>query len=471
MSIFRDLVYYLLSLMYLVIPAQTFTEGVVGQPASFLPTRAVSDNDKAISRLLYRGLFKYDNFGTLIPDLAELWTVSDEGLVYTVTIKDNQYWSDGSKINANDLLYTAFKSSNLSGIATDKIDDLTVRYTLPNQFSPFLSLMTIGIIKNTSDDDYKGLYSPSSGPFRVASIKKEGDLVRRIILFGDGTTNIKQIAFRFYPNNKDILTAYKIGEIQGFVSSEVADNAKPESANLYKYPIQSVYYGLFFNLRRESMRDTEFRSGLTKTLDMESVIVGHGIPVEGPVSRSVYTNEAYKSPNYDRTAKPDFTDREIVIDVVNTPALVDIAQKIESVWERKTGANVQIKKHSQEDIRQKVIDTRDFDILLYGQEIGRDPDRYAVWHSTQATPPGLNLSGFDNVRADRALEEGRKALEQEDRQKHYDEFQKIVGEQNPVIFLHHPYMNYYVSNRIKGIGNKYTFTSKDRFLDFSNWTF
>ena len=471
MSILRDLVYYLLSLIYLVIPAQTFTEGVVGQPASFLPTRAVSDNDKAISRLLYRGLFKYDNFGTLIPDLAELWTVSDEGLVYTITIKDNQFWSDGSKINANDLLYTAFKSPNLSGIATDKIDDLTVRYTLPNQFSPFLSLMTIGIIKNTSDDSYKGLYSPSSGPFRVASIKKEGDLVRRVVLFSDGTTNIKQIAFRFYPNHNDVLTAYKIGEINAFVSPTALDKDEIASANLYEYPIQSVYYGLFFNLRRDAMKDIDLRSALTKTLDVESVISGHGVPVEGPISRSIYTNEAYKSPNYDETAKPDLTGKEIVVDVVNTPALTDIAQKIKLTWEQKTGANVVIRKHSQEDIRQKVIETRDFDILLYGQEVGRDPDRYVVWHSTQANAPGLNLSGFDNVRADRALEEGRKALEQEDRQKHYNEFQKIIEEQNPAIFLHHPYMNYYVSHKVKGIGDKYTFTSRDRFLDFSNWTF
>lgn len=452
-------------------PAQTFTEGVVGQPTSFLPTRAVSDNDKTISRLLYRGLFKYDNFGSLVPDLAELWTVSDEGLVYTITIKDNQYWSDGTKINANDLLYTAFKSPSLSGIATDKIDDRTVRYTLPNRFSPFLSLMTIGIIKNNSDDDYKGFYTPSSGPFRVASIKKEGDLVKRVILHGDGTTKIKQIAFKYYPNSKDLVTAYKLGEIDAFISPEVLGKSKIESANLYEYPIQSVYYALFFNLRRDAMKDAGLRTALAKTLDVGSVISGHGIPTEGPISRSVYTNEAYKSPNYDKTAKYNLSDREIVIDVVNTPALIDIAQKAKLSWEEKTGANVTIRKSSQEEIRQKIIETRDFDILLYGQEVGRDPDRYVIWHSTQADAPGLNLSGFDNVRADRALEEGRKALEQEERKRHYDEFQKIIEEQNPAIFLHHPYMRYYVSNRVKGIGDKYTFTSRDRFLDFGNWTF
>ncbi|MBU0650005.1 hypothetical protein KJ605_00995, partial [Patescibacteria group bacterium] len=138
----------------------TFTEGVVGQPSSFLPIRAVTDTDKTISRLLYRGLFKYDNFGTLVPDLAETWAISDEGLVYTITIRANQYWSDGSRIDANDLLYTAYKSSNLSGIATDRIDERTVRYTLPNRFSPFLSLMTLGVMKNGSAEAPHSFYAP-----------------------------------------------------------------------------------------------------------------------------------------------------------------------------------------------------------------------------------------------------------------------------------------------------------------------
>ncbi|MFH1295119.1 MAG: ABC transporter substrate-binding protein [bacterium] len=449
----------------------TFTEGVVGQPSSFLPIRAVTDTDKTISRLLYRGLFKYDNFGTLVPDLAETWAISDEGLVYTITIRANQYWSDGSRIDANDLLYTAYKSSNLSGIATDRIDERTVRYTLPNRFSPFLSLMTLGVMKNGSAEAPHSFYAPTSGPFRVASVKKKGDLIKRVVLMGDETSNIKQIAFRFYPNIRDVITAYKMGEIHAFLSPELLEPKALAGMELYQYPIQSVYYGLFFNLRREGIKELGLRQSLAKTLDVHSIIGNYGIPVEGPISRSIYTNELYKTASYDSKVVADLSDQALDLEVVNTPALVEIAKMVKQEWEAKTGAEVSIYKHSQEDIRQKVIETRDFDILLYGQEVARDPDRYVNWHSTQANAPGLNLTGFENVRADRALEEGRKALEQEDRQRHYDEFQRIIDEQTPAIFLHHPFMNYYVSNRVKGIGTKYTFTMRDRFLDFNNWSF
>ena len=107
--------------------------------------------------------------------------------------------------------------------------------------------------------------------------------------------------------------------------------------------------------------------------------------------------------------------------------------------------------------------------MFYGQEVGHDPDRYVNWHSTQIDAPGLNITGFKQVRADRALEEGRNEIDVNRRFTHYAEFQKSIIENMPVIFLYHPFNNYYVSKNIGGLGEKYTFGLNDRFLDFSNW--
>jgi peptide/nickel transport system substrate-binding protein len=471
MALIQSILFYFLSLIYLLVPAKTYVEGVVGQPESFLPTRAQTDIDKTISKLLYRSLFKYDNFGTLVPDLAETWQVSNEGLVYTVTIGDNQFWSDGTKINANDLLYTSYKSPNLRGVATDKIDDLTVRYTLPNKFSPFLSLLTGGVMKNQSDENYNGFYTPSSGPFRLTSTKKKGEMVKRVVLLNPKSPTIKQIAFRFYLTEGELATGYRLGEFHAFLLKDLAEFKVDKSTLLKHYPIQSVYYGLFFNLRRDAYKDIQLRQQLAKTLNVADVIFGYGIPVEGPISRNYYTSEKYKVSEYDPTAVYNLLDKEIVLDVPSTPALIEVANRIKLGWEDKLNANVTLVKHTSDDIKTSIIEPRDFAILLYGQEVGRDPDRYVNWHSTQAEAPGVNLSGFDNVRGDRALEEGRRELDTEARTKHYTEFQKVVSENTPAIFLHHPYMNYYVSAKLKGMGDKYTFTAADRFLDFDNWTF
>ena len=471
MSIIQSVLFYFLSLIYLLIPSKTYVEGLVGQPGSFLPSRAQTEVDKTISKLLYRSLFKYDNFGTLIPDLSETWEVSDEGLVYTVTIKDNQFWSDGSKITANDLLYTSYKIPNLSGVATDKIDDLTVRYTLPNKFSPFLSLLTVGVMKNQSDEKNQGLNTPTSGPFRVAGIKSKGEIIKRVVLLDPNSPNIKQIAFRFYPNEDALITAYKLGEIHAFLVKDSSTFKVDNTLLLKQYPIQSVYYALFFNLRNETYKELELRNQLARTLNVDEVIFGQGIPVEGPISRSFYTNEKYKEGDYDKTASYDLLGKEIKIDIPNTEALQEVGNRIKTAWEDKVNANVTLVKHSSDEIKEKIIEPRSFDILLFGQEVGRDPDRYINWHSTQSEKPGLNLSGFNSVRGDRALEEGRKELDVDTRTKHYNEFQKVVSENTPAVFLHHPYMNYYVSAKVKGMGDKYTFTTADRFLDFNNWSF
>jgi ABC-type transport system substrate-binding protein len=455
----------------MLIPSKTYVEGLVGQPESFLPSRAQSEIDKTISKLLYRGLFKYDNFGVLVPDLAETWEVSNEGLTYTVTIKDNQFWSDGSKITANDLLYTSYKTSNLSGVATDRIDDLTVRYVLPNKFSPFLSLLTVGVMKNQSDEKNQGFSTPSSGPFRVAGIKRKGEFVKRIVILNPASDKIKQIAFRFYPNEEELISGYKVGEIHAFLLKDNSSFKTDKTLTLKQYPIQSVYYALFFNLRNETYKDLELRDQMEKTLNVDGVIAGQGIPVEGPISRSFFTDEKYKGSSYDETASFDLLGKEIKVDVPNTPALIQIVNKISAGWEDKLNADVSLVKHTTEEIKEKTIEPRNFDLLLFGQEVGRDPDRYINWHSTQSVSPGLNLSGFSSVRGDRALEEGRKELDVDIRVKHYNEFQKVVSENTPALFLHHPYMNYYVSTKIKGMGDKYTFATADRFLDFNNWSF
>ena len=66
----------------------------------------------------------------------------NEAIGDTVKLKKDQYWSNGDPITANDLLYTAFSNPDLAEIATDRIDDYTVRYSLPNKYSPFLTLLT-----------------------------------------------------------------------------------------------------------------------------------------------------------------------------------------------------------------------------------------------------------------------------------------------------------------------------------------
>jgi len=445
----------------------SYTEGVIGQPRSFFPNQVETQVDKTISRLIYRGLFKYDIYGTLTSDLADTWSISDDGLVYTVTIKDNQYWSNGKKVTANDLIYTAFNVPNLSGVGTDKVSDLTVRYTLPNKYAPFISLLTVGIIPQDSIGTQNPIFPVSNGLFRIARVERDGPLIREVVLVNnDEKSKIKRLSFRFYANENELVVAAKLGEINGFMANK---EHKLENFSEYKFPLQGVYYSLYFNLRDEELTDVSFRNKLAKVLPLDQLIADRGILVQGAISRSTFTDRSIDFDYYDELFKDILLDKTVTITVPDIKTHKNLANDIKKIWEDKLKLDVRIREVDPDKIIKDVIEARDFEVLLYGQAVGRDPDRYVNWHSTQAEAPNLNISGFEHVRADRALEEGRAETDQEKRISHYNQFQNVIHEQVPAIFLYHPFVNYYISDYYKGIGEKYTFMVGDRFLDFNNW--
>ncbi len=125
-----------------ILPVSSFTEGVTLQPKSFLPHQATNSNEKTVSSLIYRGLFKYDIYGTIVPDLAETWKTSADGISYTVTIKKGQKWSDGTPILAEQFKLSLERAkraySNDLKALFDGIDSIcfdTVRFSWMRRFS------------------------------------------------------------------------------------------------------------------------------------------------------------------------------------------------------------------------------------------------------------------------------------------------------------------------------------------------
>src|SRR5262245_46806690 len=64
------------------------------------------DVDANILKDIYEGLTVYDAGGKVIAGAAEIWTVSDDGLVYTFKLRDNAKWSNGDPVTADDFVYS-----------------------------------------------------------------------------------------------------------------------------------------------------------------------------------------------------------------------------------------------------------------------------------------------------------------------------------------------------------------------------
>lgn len=459
-------IYLLISSLFLsILPARELKEGISQQPSSFFPILAQNSIDKTISKLLFRGLFKYNIYGELENDLVDTYEVSQDGLTYIFKLKDNQYWIDGKKIDAEDVLYTSYNSPSLQGISTDKIDNLTVRFRLQNKYAPFIGLMTQGIVQNNSLEKSDGLMPVSSGDFRVIKVSRSGPIVKEVSLYSP-KYKIAKITYRFYNNEEELLTAAKLGEIDAFMSEKEVDISNFTN---YRFPIISNSYGLFFNLGREKAVDLSLRKNMAKVIDYDALDQKFGIPVEGVISKdAIYTNKKSAQSVFDSKFETDYLEKEVVVKSSDSQRNKEVLNILKSYFKDRLGVSLKIDLLTSEDFLEQVIKKKDYEVIFYGIETQKDPDRYINWHSS-GVKSGFNFTGFQNPVADKALEDGRSETDLKKRIQFYNKFQETFGENLPAIFLFHPFTNYYISNRVSGVGEKYTFDTTDRYLDFKNW--
>ncbi|MEW4355230.1 peptide ABC transporter substrate-binding protein [Streptococcus pneumoniae] len=158
------------------------------------------------------GLLENDQFGNLVPSMAEDWTVSKDGLTYTYTIREGAKWftSDGEEyadVVAQDFVtglkhaadkksealylvqdsvkgldaYVKGENKDFSSVGIKALDDHTVQYTLNAPESYWNSKMTMGIMYplneeflNSKGDKFAQSTDPSSilynGPFIIKAI-------------------------------------------------------------------------------------------------------------------------------------------------------------------------------------------------------------------------------------------------------------------------------------------------------------
>ena len=131
-------------------------------PRSFNDIIAKETSTTLVTGHIFEGLTTTNAFTTKVePHLAERWEVSPDGLVWTFYLKEGVVWNDGRPLTAddvvftfNDLIYNPDIPSSARDIFTidgkifkvEKMDDHTVRFTLPVKFAPFLRGMSQPIL-------------------------------------------------------------------------------------------------------------------------------------------------------------------------------------------------------------------------------------------------------------------------------------------------------------------------------------
>ncbi|GAB4518543.1 MAG: ABC transporter substrate-binding protein [Anaerolineae bacterium] len=117
-------------------------------PINLDPATGVSDQEVLFSRLIYDYLIDLSADNELIPQLAESWTISEDGLAYTFDLREGVTFHDGSEFTAADVVYTFNRIANpdvgssavnlLGEYEVTAVDDYTVAFTLPQPNADFL---------------------------------------------------------------------------------------------------------------------------------------------------------------------------------------------------------------------------------------------------------------------------------------------------------------------------------------------
>ncbi len=147
--------------------------------------------------------------------------------------------------------------------------------------------------------------------------------------------------------------------------------------------------------------------------------------------------------------------------------LIETAEILKEQWE-KLGISLQITILETSELKEDFIKKRDYESLLFGEVLGFIPDLFPFWHSSHKYDPGLNLALFENEKADELLEEARKESPEIGAKK-YEEFQEVLLEEAPCVFLYNPDFIYLVHKKVKGIEVEKIADPSKRFVEVENW--
>ncbi|MFA6251045.1 MAG: peptide ABC transporter substrate-binding protein [Candidatus Paceibacterota bacterium] len=321
------------SLLLVSVPTSggTITEGIVGVPTLINPVIALTDADKDLTILVYSGLMRKNSEGEFIPDLAESFTMSPDGTSYTFILRKDAKFHNGTKVTADDVIFTIEKIKDpiiksprkmgWDGVSISKIDDYTITFNLAQPYISFLDNTTIGILpskvwKNVNPNEFNlstlNTKAIGSGPYKVRTVLKNKDGIPQkyeLVRFKNFTLDkplIKHINIISYANEKDLLKALSNHSIDqaGGISSENIVNFKKGKYTIHTATLPRIF-GVFFNSNKNKIFNDPavikaFATALDKQEIVDQVLGGYGSTVYNPIPEKIIksdTEEKYEKMN------------------------------------------------------------------------------------------------------------------------------------------------------------------------------
>jgi peptide/nickel transport system substrate-binding protein len=498
-----------------VVRLDTYIEADIGFPQTLNPILARSRSERNVSKLLYRGLIAIDGSGMPSADLAISWTMSDDGLTYTLTLDPDARWHDGAPVTASDIIFTVnlvqdpeYPGDRELGrfwraIRVERVDDATVSFHLLEPFAGFINHLTLPILPRhvlgavlPSDLHDSGFsWEPvGNGPYALVSADPDSQTIKLSVVEQGVSAGIEMIEFRYFDDIGEMLEAFRDGDVMGvsYVPFEAVQQSGmlPDGARVYA-PAMPGYTALYFNLRHPLFRDVAVRKAIEYAIDREwivqEVLAGQASAGSSPIPGPLW----YSDPGNHRAHDPDEARRLLeasgwrpsdIDGVLETEGQrLSFALLVNADDSRRLAvayaiqeqlANVGIRVDVQPMGTAEVnaaLTSRQFTVALYGWHAANgDPDCFQMWHSSQ-TEHGLNFSGLSDHDVDSLLTEARQTADREERRRLYGEFQEAFADLAPAVVLYYPRYHFAVSAAVHGADPTSLVDPSDRMRQIPGW--
>lgn len=472
--------------------------GSIGEASNLIPYLTADSASHEVADLLYVAPLRFNK--DLEPECwaAESFSMEDEGRLLRFRLRKGILWEDGTELTAEDVAFTyklVIDPATGSPYADDflQIKEFRVldRYSFEVRYERFFAravsswmnpILPRHILEGQNIRATPFARKPvGAGPYRL----RRWEPGVRIVLEASptyflGRPHISEVVFRIIPDTATMFMETRAGRLDVMELSpqqylrQTSGKKWAESFHKYRY-LASVYNFLGFNLEHPFFKDRRVRQAISCAINrgdiVKGVLLGLGEPAFGPYKPGTWAYHPGLRPvsfNPDRArkllAEAGFADSDgdgildkdgrplaftILTNQGNEPRILT-ATIIQSQL-RAVGIDVRIRTVEWAAFIREFVNTGRFDAIILGWTITQDPDIFAVWHSSQAVPGGLNFIHYKNLGLDRLLEEARSTPDRQRRTALYHQVQEILDEDQPYCFLYVPYALPVVQNRFMGI--------------------
>jgi peptide/nickel transport system substrate-binding protein len=498
----------------------TAVEALIGQATVLNPLFETNESMRDVDTLIYQGLTAVDGQQDVVGVLASDWTVSPDHLTYTFDIRDGVKWADGEPFGADDVLFTFHVLQDLEyqqpgasdwrqvGVAAGGAGQVVFSLRAPDASFP-LSLQ-VGIIPKhifggmapdqIEQSPYSGVRAFGTGPFKVGAINSLAITLDRNPL-ASPQPYLDHLVLRTYPATDPQLAVRAVltgaADLVGGIQPQEADTLQARADLTVQEGRMFTNSFVAFNSDGDGktfFADARVRQALVQAVDRQKVVSdvfagrADADPTPIPTADWAYSAAAGNLHPFDVVASAKALDAagwtlapnsKVRANKTNVPFKVTLvaadsypnAQTAQAIASQlgAIGIEVDVKPVPASQLLSDWLLTRKYEMALVSIDIGPDPDQYSLWHSG-IDPGSLNFAysrGWGLI--DKDLEDGRNALDPQTRLAAYIDFQALMADAAPAIFLYAGRYQYAISQRVHGVHFNKAIEPFERFQYVTDW--